>query len=118
MNQLQPRSQPQARTTLRAVLDRLSPAAPSGEALADPKEKLDVVERYRQAIDLASARRWGSAIALLQQIVKDDPELTSAWRPRPRRGSTVTTSRWRRTDTSLPPPPTTDRRISPPQRAC
>jgi len=71
---------PQARQTARAALDRLSRPASSDEARADPKEKGELVERYREAIELASERRWGSAIALLQQIVKVDPELTSAWR--------------------------------------
>ncbi|PYR44183.1 MAG: hypothetical protein DMF93_01055 [Acidobacteria bacterium] len=80
-------ARPQARQTLRTALDRLTagaaiqpPQTPAATIGTDPKEKRDVVERYRAAIDLASERRWASAIALLHQIVKDDPELTSAWR--------------------------------------
>src|SRR5437762_11200624 len=80
-------ARPQARQTLRTALDRLTagaaiqpPQTPAATIGTDPKEKRDVVERYRDAIGLASERRWASAIALLHQIVKDDPELTSAWR--------------------------------------
>ena len=55
-------------------------AAAAGDAPADPKDKLEIVERYRAAVGLAADRRWGSAILLLQQIAKDEPQLTGVWR--------------------------------------
>jgi len=50
-----------------------------GEALPDPKDKRDVLERYRAAVDFASQRKWGQAIAVLQQILRDDPEMADVW---------------------------------------
>ncbi|MGE5244909.1 MAG: sulfatase-like hydrolase/transferase [Betaproteobacteria bacterium] len=100
---------PQARMALRSALDRLtngtkidapaevsadarerlaalgyvgSQAAPPdtpGDELPDPKDKLDILERYRAAVDLAQARQWPQAIALLQQILKDDPGMADVW---------------------------------------
>ena len=55
-------------------------AAPAaGETLADPKDKREVLERYRTAVDLAGERRWPQAIALLQQILHDEPEMADVW---------------------------------------
>ncbi len=51
----------------------------AGAELADPKDKRDILERYRAAVDAAAERRWGQAIALLQQILKDDPEMADVW---------------------------------------
>lgn len=50
-----------------------------GEDLPDPKDKRDVLERYRAAVDFAGQRRWGQAIAVLQQILRDDPEMADVW---------------------------------------
>jgi arylsulfatase A-like enzyme/Tfp pilus assembly protein PilF len=52
---------------------------PPGESLADPKDKHDVLERYRAAVDFAGARKWPEAIALLQQILRDEPEMADVW---------------------------------------
>jgi arylsulfatase A-like enzyme/Tfp pilus assembly protein PilF len=54
------------------------PTAP-GDSLADPKDKHEILERYRAAIDLAAERKWPQAIALLQQILGDDPEMADVW---------------------------------------
>jgi arylsulfatase A-like enzyme/Flp pilus assembly protein TadD len=100
---------PQARQALRGALDRLtagstldapsavsaeaqerlaalgyvgSSPAPSdvpGDSLPDPKDKLDILERYRSAVDLAGERRWPQAIALLQQILHEDPGMADVW---------------------------------------
>jgi tetratricopeptide (TPR) repeat protein len=53
-------------------------AAP-GETLPDPKDKREVLERYRAAIDLAGDHQWNKAIGLVQRILKDDPEMTDVW---------------------------------------
>jgi arylsulfatase A-like enzyme/Flp pilus assembly protein TadD len=50
-----------------------------GESLPDPKDKRQVLEQYREAVDLAAARRWPQAIALLQQILRDDPGMADVW---------------------------------------
>src|SRR5215204_924679 len=47
----------------------------AGDTLPDPKDKRHVLERYRAAVDFASQRKWQQAIALLQQILRDDPEM-------------------------------------------
>ena len=100
---------PQARQALRGALDRVAagatiqapaevtaearerlqalgyvgartavPAGP-GEELADPKDKREILERYRAAVEYAGGRRWPQAIALLQQILRDDPEMADVW---------------------------------------
>ena len=50
-----------------------------GDALPDPKDKHEVLEHYREAVDLAGERRWLPAIARLQQILNDDPEMADVW---------------------------------------
>ena len=50
-----------------------------GDALPDPKDKRDILERYRAAVDFAGQRQWPPAIALLQQILRDDPEMADVW---------------------------------------
>ena len=56
-------------------------AAPTGaaDALPDPKDKREILERYRDAIDLAGQRRWGPAIALLQQTLREEPQIADVW---------------------------------------
>lgn len=49
------------------------------EALPDPKDKRDILERYRAAVDFASQRQWMPAIGLLQQILRDDPDMADVW---------------------------------------
>ena len=50
-----------------------------GSALADPKDKREVLERYRAAIDFAAEHRWTPAIALLQGILRDEPDMADVW---------------------------------------
>jgi arylsulfatase A-like enzyme/Tfp pilus assembly protein PilF len=50
-----------------------------GDALPDPKDKREILERYRTAVDFAGQRKWPQAIALLQQILRDDPEMADVW---------------------------------------
>jgi arylsulfatase A-like enzyme/predicted Zn-dependent protease len=51
----------------------------SGETLPDPKDKREVLERYRAAVDAATERNWREAVRLLQEIVKEDPEMADVW---------------------------------------
>jgi arylsulfatase A-like enzyme/Flp pilus assembly protein TadD len=50
-----------------------------GEELPDPKDKREILERYRAAVDLAGNGKWAGAITLLQQILKDEPEMADVW---------------------------------------
>jgi arylsulfatase A-like enzyme/Tfp pilus assembly protein PilF len=50
-----------------------------GEALADPKDKREILEQYRAAVDLAGERKWTQAIGVLQQILKREPEMADVW---------------------------------------
>jgi arylsulfatase A-like enzyme/Flp pilus assembly protein TadD len=100
---------PQPRQALRAALDRLAAGATiqipttvsadarerlqalgyvgaqtdistqPGSDLPDPKDKRQILERYRAAVDFASERKWPQAIALLQQILRDEPEMADVW---------------------------------------
>jgi len=49
------------------------------ETLADPKDKREILERYREAVDFAGQRKWPQAIALLQQILRGDPGMADVW---------------------------------------
>jgi tetratricopeptide (TPR) repeat protein len=55
-----------------------APASP-GETLSDPKDKREILERYRAAVDFASRRKWPQAIGLLQRILREDPEMADVW---------------------------------------
>ena len=50
-----------------------------GDALPDPKDKRDILERYRAAVDFATQRKWPQAIALVQGILRDEPEMADVW---------------------------------------
>jgi arylsulfatase A-like enzyme/Tfp pilus assembly protein PilF len=99
----------QARQALRGVLDRVSAGATiqapadvsadararlqalgyvgaqselvtaPGESLPDPKDKREILETYRAAVDLAGQRKWAQAIPLLQNMLKADPEMADVW---------------------------------------
>jgi arylsulfatase A-like enzyme len=54
-------------------------ATAPGDTLPDPKDKREILETYRAAVDRAGERRWREAIPLLQQILKDDPGMADVW---------------------------------------
>jgi tetratricopeptide (TPR) repeat protein len=51
----------------------------SGETLPDPKDKRQILETYREAIQLAADRKWSQAISLLQRILREDPGMLNLW---------------------------------------
>jgi arylsulfatase A-like enzyme/Tfp pilus assembly protein PilF len=53
--------------------------AKPGSTLADPKDKHEILERYRAAVDFAGEGKWTAAISLLQQILRDEPEMADVW---------------------------------------
>jgi Flp pilus assembly protein TadD len=87
------RARSQTHDALRGALDRLVAGAAieapsevptdvtkaSGEALPDPKDKLQILETYREALQLAADRKWGHAITLLQQVLHEDPGMLEVW---------------------------------------
>lgn len=52
-----------------------APGAPA----ADPKDKWEILERYRTAADLSAQRKWGDAIALLQRVLREEPDVAQVW---------------------------------------
>ena len=50
-----------------------------GDTLPDPKDKREILETYRAAVDAAGERKWGEAIARLQQILKQDAGMADVW---------------------------------------
>jgi len=55
-----------------------TPAASTG-TLSDPKNKADVLQMYREAIDHLSALRFADGAQGLAAILKDDPNMTDVW---------------------------------------
>jgi tetratricopeptide (TPR) repeat protein len=51
----------------------------SADSLPDPKDKIAVLEKYRQALELVRANRMSEAIAAFQAIVADNPAMADVW---------------------------------------
>ncbi|HTM26435.1 MAG TPA: sulfatase-like hydrolase/transferase [Vicinamibacterales bacterium] len=50
-----------------------------GDSLPDPKDKIQVLEKYRRASDLAGALKFADAMVLYRELLAADPEMTDAW---------------------------------------
>ena len=50
-----------------------------GDALPDPKDKVQILERYRRAVELAGHGNADEATALFRDLLRDDPEMTDVW---------------------------------------
>jgi arylsulfatase A-like enzyme len=50
-----------------------------GDALPDPKDKFQVLETYRRAVDLAGAGRFDEAASLYEHLVAEDAGMDDAW---------------------------------------
>ena len=50
-----------------------------GDSLADPKDKVKILERYRKAADLAGGLKYDEAVPIYQEILAEDPEMTDVW---------------------------------------
>ena len=78
------RERVKTRETFSSELDRLAgdsrsePRAP-GALAADPKDKSEILERYRSALALVADRKWFDAIALFQRVLRDEPGATTVW---------------------------------------
>ena len=51
-----------------------------GDKLPDPKDKVKILERYRQAADLAGAAKFDAAVAGFRAVLTEDPEMLDVWR--------------------------------------
>jgi arylsulfatase A-like enzyme/Tfp pilus assembly protein PilF len=49
------------------------------DSLADPKDKVHILEKFRRATELAGARRFADATALYREVLRDDPGMTDVW---------------------------------------
>lgn len=57
------------------ALDTTTPA----ERLPDPKDKADILEKYRKATDLAGDLRFAESAAVFRELVAEDPGMTDVW---------------------------------------
>jgi arylsulfatase A-like enzyme/predicted Zn-dependent protease len=48
-------------------------------AAVDPKDRPEIVETYRTALDLVTARQWPRAIELFQKLTREVPESADVW---------------------------------------
>ncbi len=48
-------------------------------SFADPKDKWQILETYRAAVERVADRKWPEAIALLQRVLGDEPEVVQVW---------------------------------------
>lgn len=50
-----------------------------GDSLADPKDKVKILERYRHAADLAGKLRFDEAVTVYREVLAQDSEMTDVW---------------------------------------
>ena len=50
-----------------------------GDSLADPKDKVHVLEKYRRGTELAGELRFVEAMTLYREVLKEDPGMTDVW---------------------------------------
>jgi len=79
-------AQPEAVKTLADELARITgaranqaPTAETSTQLTDPKDKPQVIETYRRALELLADRKWAEALAPLQQVTRDAPSAMPVW---------------------------------------
>jgi arylsulfatase A-like enzyme len=51
----------------------------SGETLPDPKDKVGVLVKYREAIDLIGSRNLQEGVRQLEAVLADSPDMFDAW---------------------------------------
>jgi choline-sulfatase len=55
------------------------PIETGGAALADPKDKVETLRRYRRGAQLAAERRFDDAARAYRDLLRDDPGMTDVW---------------------------------------
>ena len=56
-----------------------APLSMPGDSLPDPKDKIQELEKYRRAADLAGAYKFEEATTLYRELLAADPEMTDVW---------------------------------------
>jgi tetratricopeptide (TPR) repeat protein len=51
----------------------------SGDALPDPKDKVEVLERYRQGLELVRSNRLADATRVFQTLAAENPAMADVW---------------------------------------
>jgi arylsulfatase A-like enzyme/Flp pilus assembly protein TadD len=75
--------QPQERRLLESlgyVGDHRASATGSDEPPPDPKDKVAILDAYREAVALNTTRRWFDAIDVLERILRKEPGVADLWR--------------------------------------
>ena len=50
-----------------------------GDELPDPKDKIDVLKKYKRATDLAGERQFAAAADAMRELLRSDPQMTDVW---------------------------------------
>lgn len=50
-----------------------------GDKLPDPKDRIGILRKYKQATDLAGAQKIPEAIAMFREVLREEPDMTDAW---------------------------------------
>ena len=50
-----------------------------GDELPDPKDKIDVLKKYKRATDLAGQRQFAAAADAMRELLRSDPQMTDVW---------------------------------------
>lgn len=51
----------------------------AGDELPDPKDRIQVLRRYREAVELAGDGRWVDAAERFRALLAEDPAMTDVW---------------------------------------
>ena len=49
------------------------------DKLPDPKDRVEVLKKYKQATDLAGSRQFAAAVAVYRDILRDEAGMTDVW---------------------------------------
>lgn len=51
----------------------------ASDKLPDPKDRIEILKKYKRASDLAGARQFLDAIALYREVLRDEPGMADVW---------------------------------------